>query len=378
VKIALSLEHFDPRRGGLETWTWQFAHRLAEAGHEVHVVACGFSGRDTAPPLHLHQAPPSPSPLRRAEALEQSLRSLAPDVIHDMGAGWHADIFHPHGGSSAAFREHNLMRIPRWRQFRLWQEKRYREQRRLEKCQHARAEALVVAVSRMVEGHLQKFNSLPPDRIRLIYNGVDGARFTPPEPEVRAAARQALGCGTDEVLFLMVAHNLRLKNAETAIHALGRLVREGKPARLVVVGGRKPAPFQRLAEKLGLSERVTFHDPVEDIRPFYAAADALLHPTWYDPCSLVALEALACGLPLVTTRYNGVSELMTDGAEGFLLGHPADAESLATLMIRLLDPCLRACQAAAARQLALTHTFDHQVNRFLELYAEIRPHRSKP
>lgn len=378
MKIALSLEHFDPRRGGLETWTWQFARRLADAGHEVHVVACGFSGPDTKTPLHFHQAAPSPSPLRRAEALERTLRALAPDVIHDMGAGWHADIFHPHGGSSAAFREHNLMRIPRWRQIRFWQEKRYREQRHLEKRQHACGEALVVAVSRLVEGHLMTFNHLPQDRIRLIYNGVDGEHFVPPNATVRSAAREALGCPREDVLFLMVAHNLRLKNAETAIRALHRLVRDGKPARLAVVGGRKPGPFVGLAEKLGLSDRVVFLNPVEDIRPFYAAADALLHPTWYDPCSLVALEALACGLPLITTRYNGVSELITDGQEGSLLDHPADAETLAVLMDRLREPGLRGRQAAAARRLALTRSFDQQVGQFLELYHQIaqRPARS--
>jgi len=372
MKIGLVLEKFDPKKGGLEHWTWQFAHRLIEIGHEVHIVAFEFSEAIAGTRMVLHRLPPAPSPLRRASVIEAKLRTLQLDVIHDMGCGWHADIFHPHGGSTLALWEHNLMRIPRWRQIRFWREKRYLEQAKIEKNQHANEKAVIVAVSRMVQEHFQTLHGIPQDRMRLIYNGVDANHFSPRHcSSFREPMRLELGCRGSETLFLLVAHNLLLKNAATAIESLSRLIATGTAARLVIVGGKRTAKFVRLAQKLGVSGLVSFFEPVGDVRLFYAAADVYLHPTWYDPCSLVALEAFACELPVITTRFNGVSEMMTDGVQGFILDNPADAADLAQKMRRLCDVELRGRMRTAARELAATHTFDRQVEEFLALYRTV-------
>lgn len=372
MKIGLVLEHFDPQRGGLENWTWQFAGRLKELGHEVHVIACDFAAPDSGNAPVLHPVENAASPLLRAARFEEVLRSLSLDVIHDMGCGWHADVFHPHGGSTRAFREHNLMRIPRWRQIRFWRERRYREQAEIERRELADPEALVVAVSQMVLEHFHALHGVPRERLRLIHNGVDGERFSTLHcAGIREASRPMTGASGDETVFLLVAHNLRLKNAESAIRALAVLVAGGAPARLLIAGGKRPGPFVELARKLGISDRVMFLEAVGDIRPCYAAADVCVHPTWYDPCSLVALEALACGLPLITTCFNGVSELMHEGEEGFLLASPADVVALAERMRLLLDPALRTRMGASARRLAAQHSLAHQASRFLALYHEV-------
>jgi UDP-glucose:(heptosyl)LPS alpha-1,3-glucosyltransferase len=372
MKIGLVLERFDPQKGGLEHWTWQFARRLAELGHEVHVIAFEFAKPVAGTQLLLHPLKPSSSALRRAARIEEKLRLLQLDVVHDMGCGWYADIFRPHGGSTLALWEHNLMRIPRWRQIRFWREKRYREQAEIEKRQLACGKAVIVAVSRMVQGHFRALHDLPAERMRLIYNGVDPDRFSPQHcGGFREPMRCELGCRDHETLFLLVAHNLLLKNAETAIRALSRLAVAGAAARLVIVGGKRPAHFVRLAHKLGLSGLVSFFEQTSDVRLYYAAADVYLHPTWYDPCSLVALEALACGLPVITTRFNGVSEIMTDGVHGFVLCDPVDVETLARKMSVLLDPELRTRMGEAARRLSLEHTFERQTGEFLALYREI-------
>ena len=372
MKIGLVLERFDPQKGGLEHWTWQFARQLTELGHEVHVIAFESAKPVVGTRCVLHLLKPSSSRLRCAADIEEKLRSLQLDVIHDMGCGWYADIFHPHGGSTIALWEHNLMRIPRWRRIRFWREKRYRELAEIEKRQLACEKSVIVAVSKMVQGHFKTLHGLSGGRIRLIYNGVDTDRFSPQYcGGFREPMRLELGCSDCETIFLLVAHNLLLKNAEAAIRAFSRLTVAGASARLVIVGGKRPARFVRLANKLGLSGRVSFFEPTSDVRPYYAAADVYLHPTWYDPCSLVALEALACGLPVVTTRFNGVSEIMKDGLHGFILGDPADVETLARKMSVLLKPELRAEMGKAARRLALEHTFERQTEGFLSLYREI-------
>jgi UDP-glucose:(heptosyl)LPS alpha-1,3-glucosyltransferase len=372
VKIGLVLEHFDPKRGGQEYWTWQFAGRLSELGHEVHIIACDFKMPEGGPAMVLHQVKPSTSPLMRAASMERIIRSLALDVVHDMGAGVHADIFHAHSGSTVAGYEQSLKRIPLWRQIRFWRPKRYREQSEIERRQHACEKSLIVAVSQMDRDFFHALHGVPENRTRRIYNGVDTERFSPQHGKGhREATRQILGCQDRETVFLLVGYDLRRKNAESAIRALSHVVSAGGSARLLIVGGKRPRPCEQLARKLRISDRVAMIQAVSDIRPYYAAADVYVHPTWYDPCSLTAIEALACGLPVITTSFNGASELLTQGENGFVIADPADPLALAEKMTVLLDPALRSAMGASARRLALDHTLERQTAEFLSLYREI-------
>src|SRR5450432_2831306 len=221
MKIALVLERFDPHQGGLEHWTWQFAQQLVARENEVHVVAFEFhpSARETGVVQHCLTMPKSR--LARAAALECELRKDRFNVIHDMGCGWHADIFHPHSGSTQALWEQNLLRIPRWRQIRFWRERRYRETQEIERRQHARGDTLIVAVSEMVRRQFETMHGVQSARLRLIYNGVDATRFSPAHRAThRDATRRQLGV-KDETLFLLLAHNLLLKNARALIEAAG-------------------------------------------------------------------------------------------------------------------------------------------------------------
>jgi UDP-glucose:(heptosyl)LPS alpha-1,3-glucosyltransferase len=287
-----------------------------------------------------------------------------------MGSGWHADIFHPHNGSALASLRHNQLRIPRWRRFTLWQPKRHRETLEIERRQHANPGATIVAVSRMVESHLRTLHQVPAGRLRVIYNGVDLKKFSPAHRAThREAVRAQLGIG-DRVLFLLLAHNLRRKNAPTLIRAVARLAAQGKPAHLLIAGSTRTGACERLAEKTGAAGSVTFLGLV-DPAPYYAAADVGVLPTWYDPCSLFALESWAAGLPFITTRSNGASELMQQGVQGFALDDPADDVALAEKMELLLDGETRAKMGVAARELACAHSFEKQTDDFIALYREI-------
>jgi UDP-glucose:(heptosyl)LPS alpha-1,3-glucosyltransferase len=375
MKIALVLERFDATRGGLEHWTWQFARSLAARRHEVHVVAFEFAAEANAEPIIAHQLQMPRSRLDRAAVIGAALPSLACDVVHDMGIGWTADIIHPHGGSTKALWEHNLLRIPKWRQIRFWREKRYRELAEVERRQ-LESGARIIAVSHMVKRHFDAYHGLAPERIRVIHNGADVERFTPAlREQFRDSTRRELGA-TDEVLFLMLAHNLLLKNADALLRAAARVLANGRSIRVVIAGGKKPERFVQLARKLRIAHAVTFRGLV-DALPYYAAADVFVHPTWYDPCSLVTLEAAACGLPVITTRYNGASEMMRDGDDGFVLDDPADDAALAARMMELLDPAVRAKAGAAGRALAEEHTFARQTEEFLKLYEDVAAVRSR-
>ena len=430
MKIGLVLDHFDPRRGGVEQWTWQLAARLLQAGHEVHVIAAGFGPREETPEIDrvagsdhregpesadrghrvrsdptTHREEPKPtarcreepqntprpgsseaasivphrftahrSRLARAQAAENVLRRLELDVIHDMGVGWYCDVFQPHGGSRRASFEQNLLLSRRcWRPWKRMAARllpRYREFDVLTARQYADDGRIVLALSEMVRRDLRRFHHVPDKQIRLIYNGVDTRRFSPENRSThRDAVRQRLGLG-DEVLFLIVAHNLRLKGLPTLLKAIGLLESAPHAVRLAVVGGKRTEPFRRMARRLGVSRQVRFIGAVEDAVPYYAAADVYVQPTFYDPCSLVVLEALASGLPVITTRFNGAGELMTPGEHGYLLDDPADAVTLSRQMSQLLDDGRRRQMSLDARKLALQHSLDDNVNRVLAVYGE--------
>ena len=110
---------------------------------------------------------------------------------------------------------------------------------------------------------------------------------------------------------------------------------------------------------------------------FYHAADICVHPTYYDPCSRVVLEALSAGVPCITTRYNGAAEVIRNGVHGYVLDSPDDVAGLALTIRRLGDPKRRKACAAAAEQLRPRLSMQRHAAATLRLYKEILARRDK-
>ena len=317
------------------------AVRPAIAGprHQVHVVSQQFTKKPRS--CRSLSTRWGRGRVRLAEAVEAELGRLSLDVIHDMGVGWRCHLFHSHDGSRLPSGNRSLDGCPpglgRGSALLTRVLPRYREFRRLMARQFA-TNSLVLALSQMVARDYEHYHHVPRERIRLVYNGVDIERFS---PDHRAAHRQQtrarLGVGDDEVLFLFVGHDFARKGLATAIRAMGHLRADRRPVRMAVVGGKPLSPYVRLAARCGVRSEVAFAGSVADPIPFYAAADAYVLPTFYDPCSLGVLEAAASGLPCITTPFNG--ELLTDGCDGYLLADPADDYGLAVPMQWLRTPC---------------------------------------
>lgn len=377
MRIGLVIENLTPRRGGAEQWTLQLAAQLLARGHEVHVAAQSFAPEALELPLVAHHIRPTRSRLAAAAAAEQALCGLALDIVHDMGAGWYGQVFQSHDGSRLAQWEQKLTTLPAWlrplkRQL-LHLLPRYAEFRRLIARQFADPRRIIIAMSKRVAADFQHFHGIRPEQIRLIYHGVDVQRFTPQAcAKRREAMRRQLGLADDETALLFIGHDFGRKGLSTTIRAIGRLDRRASRVRLLVVGHDKRQPlYALLAARYGVGDRVTFLNAQDDPLPFYAAADVLTLPTFYDPFGLVVLEAAACGLPAVTSRQAGVGELLCDGAEGFLLDDPADDRLLAERLARLCDPGLRAVMGAAGRRLALRHTLARNCDEILAVYGEL-------
>ncbi|MGB2796902.1 MAG: glycosyltransferase family 4 protein, partial [Phycisphaerae bacterium] len=303
------------------------------------------------------------------------------DVVAAVGRTFGADVLQPHGGTFRGSRRQNLLLVRggglrAMKQVSDWLNPRVRTLVWLEGRQFAaEPPPEVIAISRMVRRDMQEFYRVPDERLHLVYNGVDVKHFSPEACRSRRdEARDRLGLAESETCFLLVAHNFKLKGVRELVESAGFLHgdRAGQDLwRIVVVGKENPRPYQRLAERLGCAGRIHFVGPAADVLPAYAAADVYVHPTWYDPCSLVVLEALACGLPVITTRFNGAGELIEDGREGFVLDSPADVGRLAETMERLLAQGLREPMGEAARRTAEQYPIERNFREMLEVFTRV-------
>ncbi len=365
MNLALVIGQLDPRRGGAEQWTAQYTRWLLAQGHQVHLVSRTLRGLQH-PRLHWHPLPSLRHPLQLARAADATVKKLPVELVHDMGLGWSGQVFQPHGGSLLAAQQSGLSCTPEplrtlKRHVAPWLP-RYRRLRRLCQRQFADPNRVYVALSNMVRRHFRQFHRVPEENIRLVYNGVDLERFDPERFQVSGKTlRKKYRIGSDDLLLLCVAHNFRLKGVPELLTAFASANAACPRLRLWVLGGRHLRGWQRRASYLGVGSQVEFLGAVEDPRPWYAAADVLVHPTHYDPCSLVVLEALAMGLPVLTTTRNGASERMRHGLHGWVLPGPADVHQLALALVTLAQdadlPQMRRAVLQLRRELDIRRNF---------------------
>ena len=271
-----------------------------------------------------------------AEVAQAELQTLKLDVTHDMGPGCCCDVFQPHGGSWLSTRQRKLATRARGIRFlkRVLDPllPRHRDFHRLAERQYVNKRQVHVAVSRTVAEDLTRLHGIEPQRIRIVYNGVDTDHFSPGHRDShRGIVRRRLGISERAIVLLIMAHNFRLKGVPALLRATKQLQSADEQVHLLVVGGHRLGRWRRTAERLGVADAVTFTGTVDQTVPFYAAADIYVHPTFYDPCSLVLLEAAASGLPLITARrYNGAAELLCEGVDALLISDPANADEIVT------------------------------------------------
>jgi UDP-glucose:(heptosyl)LPS alpha-1,3-glucosyltransferase len=377
VRIGFQIEQLDASRGGAETYVHRLARDLLADGHAVHLFAAAFEDPPDGAMLHhvlRHGLTRPERDVRFARAVGKAVRRTDLDVAVAVGRTFGANVLQPHGGTLPGSRRQNRRLIrPAWlaglKQAFDALNPRVRVQAWIERHQYrADPPPDVVAISRMVAHDMQTFYGVPDERLHLVYNGVDTGHFDPAACEAaRQEARRAWDLGPEETCFLMVAHNPRLKGLRELLAAAARLGRD-RPWRIVVVGRARARRFREQAARLGIGDRLLLPGPMDDILPAYAACDAYVQPTWYDPCSLVVLEALACGRPVVTTRFNGASELMDDEREGFVLETPEELERLAEALDVLRDADLRRRMGAAARETAEQHTIERNVREMTAVF----------
>ena len=223
--------------------------------------------------------------------------------------------------------------------------------------------ACVTAVSNWLLEETRRIFKL--DRpIDVIPNFVDTSVFAPSKNQ---EARRAF-VSPDEKLLLHISNFRPVKNLGVVMDVFNRVQKES-PAKLLLVGdGPERIPVERQAYKLGLQDKVLFLGGQDHIEELIPLADAFLLPSKHESFGLVALEAMACGVPVVASNVGGTREVVEEGVSGYLC-HPDDAAGLAAATLKILsDSHLAQHMGEAGRQRALDH---YQVEDILPRYLAI-------
>ena len=227
----------------------------------------------------------------------------------------------------------------------------------------------VICNSRMVRDEIRRHFGTPEEKLHVVYNGIDLEAFHPRLREAhRAVMRRQLEIPQGAPVFLFVGGGFERKGVFRLLEAFSRA--RQADAHLIVVGGDKARErAQARARSLGIGGRVHFPGEQEEVRPWYGAADCFVLPSLYDPFPNAALEAMACGLPVIVTRQCGTAELIDDGANGFVVD-ALETEALANALGTVDLPRSQE-MGRKARKTAESFGLDAMTGQLLALYRRL-------
>jgi len=382
VKIAIVIENYDPTRGGAERAASNLVGGLLARGHNVYIFArrleeCEQKG------FVFQKVPSSSLPfglkyLSFAANVAKLLRKDKFDIIHSFTKIYWKDIYRTGGGTHRGYLEsRSSIKSPLERTFERFNPKHLAILHLEKKCLQKGNYRKIVCISKRSQEEVMKYYNVPENDTCLIYNGVDIENFNPRNRiKFREEVRNNLGIKKDEVVILFVGNNFALKGLKFAIESLGLLPAAWR-FRLLVLGRGNPRFYKSLAHQLRLEERILFLGHLKNIEKYYAAGDVLLLPSFYDVFPNTCLEAMASGVPVVTTKITGVAEIITNGKNSFVVERGDRVEEIARLVKLLYDNNFRLAMAYEARRLAEKYSLENNINCNIKLYEELLKKRYK-
>lgn len=359
--------------GGAESYLFRLADALEQAGHACALFGSPEWPRERWPaPREFH-----PVAGRTPRAFADALDAIEPgrrcDLVFSLERVWTCDCYRAGDGVHAAWLERRGAVEPAWRTFLHRWNPKHRQILALERALFgADAARRIIANSGLVRDEiLQRYPGFPAGRVAVVQNGLPESAFRPASPEKRAAARATYNLRADEFVILFAGTGWVRKGLGHALRAVARLPDRVRP-RLLVAGRGRPAGFLR-ASPAGAAARCTFLGPVHDMAAPYAAADVFVLPTVYDPFSNACLEALASGLPVLTSDANGFGEVLTPGVDGEIIpttDAPRGEELAARLLAWADRERLEAARPLCVRK-AAPFTMERNVRRTLELLGAV-------
>ena len=373
--------------GGVQACVWELSKRFAEKGHEVHLYT------NSCPDLPHPSVAVHRVPMLMSRSFFSSQNPWV-KALQIWSFGWISrfvisrrdyDIIHVHGDSmvKADLRTaHSCHKA--WIKYELLQNSSFGSVLKkrlnplhsivllieyydytLKGAQHAISESGSVK-QQMIDNY--KINAA---RISVVPTGVEGAKYAIPDDFDREGFRRTVGVPVSAPLMVFVGWEFGRKGLSTVFEAMIRM-KSRQPHLLVVGDDYRMSQFVKQAESLGIDDQVHFVGAQSDFRPFLWGSDLFVFPTRYDPCPLVIPEAMAAGLPVITTETAGNSEWLEDGKDAVLMKNPYDAKELSESLDRLFgNPQLIQAMGQAAQQKAGIFEWDRVAEMTLDVYESV-------
>jgi len=366
MRIALVRAKYDPF-GGAERFVETAVHALADAGVSLTIFTRAWPANANPAIAHRIVNPRYLTSLGRDKSFARAVCRALADDPHDLvqaheriaccdiyraGDGVHAEWLHQRARASGLVKRATTALNPHHR-YLLQAERTLFTSTRLK---------AVICNSRMVRDEIARHFGTDRAKLHVIYSGVDSDKFSPEvNAPLRSPMRSELGIADNQPAALFVGSGFERKGLGIFLQAVAR---ERDLFAVVVGKDKQKARYQALARELGLSGRVHFAGGVQDVRPYYAAADLFVLPTLYDPFPNACLEAFASGLPVVTSRSSGAAELVQAGVNGFV----TDARDIDAIAKAMRDCVGQPAMEKAARETVAALTPAAMAAQYLALY----------
>jgi len=348
-KIAFIIEHCDAALGGAERSISELAEATGALGFETHIIAA--KGKAINSNVHVLCADnfgKRTSYKLFARAIKKHIEQNHYDILHSVLPFDFADIYQPRSGTFAEsiIRKaetypailQGLKRKTAFLNFRrtAW----FDAERRLSE---GKTGPLVIAISDYVAGQFRTHYNISENRMIVIANGIKPTGLIEKAKSESLRAKllaQSSKEAKNLVLFLFAGHDFKRKGLDCLVKAMGEVQKtNNNMSTVVIVAGRgNSSAYRRMAQNLGVAEKVIFLGDVKNVQELITASDVAVLPTFDDPCSRFILEALAAGKPVITTKFNGAADLFTDNRHGKVIDDPRNISALSEAIGYFLNP----------------------------------------
>ncbi len=368
MRIAILKKDYSASGGGAERYARELCEGLAKRGHEVFVHSQTFNAPEQkgifhikVPKTHLRAFSPT---VNFHKSIQKVLRRVDYDIVYALSRTFPSDFYRV---TESLHCEWMKIRYPNYQRYN----PRHSGILKLEKEIFSEEKTgTVICNSELTKNQVIANFAFPADKIKVLRNGVDHGEFRPANSEERLKIRKNLNLNDEQFVLLFAASDFRIKGFAHALKALSLLPEPLKKKTLLIVAGSgKITNYAKLAESLNIVGNIRFVGRIERMREYYVASDILLHPALYEPFANVCLEAMACGLPVLTTKTNGASELIEEGVNGFTVPSASDEAEMADKLAKFASCKSPRQRSESALNSVKYLSWDLHIDGFLALYS---------
>ena len=374
MKIALVKRRYSLKAGGSERYCVMLARGMMAAGHRVtvigHQIDEDLRGEVRFMPVPVSRWTSSTKNRSFAVNCGHAIKAGRFDVAYGLGRAFGLDAVRV----TERLQSHwlHVYYKPGFSQRLQELNPRHRTLIELERRIYlAESTRRIVTQSKLDRELLMKYYQIPEEKIRTIYNGIDSKIFHPDVRSSREQIRQKFGLPQTAPLLVFASMDFEGKGLRTILQSLAQLPK--LDLHLLVLGTGPIHQFHNYARQLGVEKRVVFAGRQSDIANCYGAGDLFILPTEYEPFPNVNLEAMACGLPVLTTRTSGGADIISDCQNGYLIPTRNSLSEMTSALASYfeLNDLERASMSRAAIETAGRFPIENTIQRTLEMLEEL-------